>query len=292
MSKTPFMPLWNGDLLADTLEMDATEFGAFMLLIIAQWQRKGESLPSDEKRLQRVARVGRAWPKIWANIQRFFDTDDQGVYSRKCRILFQNVALKTIVNSQNGARGGVAKALKNNNTGLANAKDSLKRNSSISEPEPYIREEPNGSLSFHLSPQPDFVDEISQAIASYNASAEQVGWPKVQAITAARRASMKARLVDSGGLSGWDIALAKARASPHLCGQNDRGWTASFDFLTSQKSFAKLMEGNYDAKHGNSKLSGSGASGTGPTMGDALAFAARRKAAQRSGSAGGGGGFI
>ena len=30
-------------------------------------------------------------------------------------------------------------------------------------------------------------------------------------------------------------------ARPH--GQNDRGWTANFDFLTRQSSFAKLMEG-------------------------------------------------
>jgi uncharacterized protein YdaU (DUF1376 family) len=130
------MPLWNGDILADTLEMDATEFGAFLLLIIAQWQRKGESLPDDQKRLQRVARVGRAWPKVWANIERYFDRDEKGVYSAKCRILHQNVALKTIVNSQNGARGGAAKALIAKETGLANATNSPKRKASISEPYP------------------------------------------------------------------------------------------------------------------------------------------------------------
>jgi uncharacterized protein YdaU (DUF1376 family) len=136
MSKTPFMPLWNGDILADTLEMDATEFGAFLLLIIAQWQRKGESLPDDQKRLQRVARVGRAWPKVWNNIERYFDRDEKGVYSAKCRILHQNVALKTEVNSRNGARGGAAKALRAKETGLANAIKSPQRNAGISESYP------------------------------------------------------------------------------------------------------------------------------------------------------------
>lgn len=110
-------------------------------------------------------------------------------------------------------------------------------------------EEPNGSLSAEPTPIPlPHIDEISEAVSAYNASAEQSGWPKVQKLSQARRSAMKARLKECGGLDGWRIALAKARASPHLCGQNNRGWTANFDFLTSQSSFAKLMEGNYDAQ--------------------------------------------
>ena len=89
-------------------------------------------------------------------------------------------------------------------------------------------------------------DDFQQAVDAYNDAAQQAGWPQVQKLTPARRSAIKARLKDAGGIDGWRFALAKARASPHLCGQNDRGWTASFDFLTSQSSFAKLMEGNYD----------------------------------------------
>ena len=89
-------------------------------------------------------------------------------------------------------------------------------------------------------------DEIQQAVDAYNDAAQQAGWPQVQKLTPARRSAIKARLKDAGGIDGWMFALGKARASPHLCGQNDRGWTASFDFLTRQSSFAKLMEGNYD----------------------------------------------
>lgn len=89
-------------------------------------------------------------------------------------------------------------------------------------------------------------DEIQQAVDAYNDAAQQAGWPQVQKLTPARRSAIKARLKDAGGIDGWMFALGKARASPHLCGQNDRGWTASFDFLTNQSSFAKLMEGNYD----------------------------------------------
>lgn len=139
MSKTPFMPLWNGDFLADTLELDATEIGAYILLIMAQWQRKGRSLPADDKRLQRVARCGRNWPKVWANINRFFDADADGVYSAKCRELFQNAAAKAMANARNGALGGAAKALKTKVATVANATNSPQRNAAI--PEPEIREE-------------------------------------------------------------------------------------------------------------------------------------------------------
>lgn len=137
MSKAPFMPLWVSDFLGDTLDLDASEVGAYLLLLMAQWQREGESLPNDHKKLQRVARCGRNWPKVWESIGRYFDTDENGVYSKRLRLEAQNVAAKREVNAQNGARGGRAKALKNIDAELANAKNPPERNSSIPEPEPY-----------------------------------------------------------------------------------------------------------------------------------------------------------
>lgn len=141
----PFMPLWNGELLADTLDLDATEVGAYILLIIAQWQRKGASLPDDDKRLQRIARAGRNWPKVWARISEFFDTDADGIYSAKGREVFENVAARTIANSQNGARGGAAKALNIKNEALATATVSPQRKPTILEPD--IREEREAKAS-------------------------------------------------------------------------------------------------------------------------------------------------
>jgi len=137
MSKTPFMPLWVSDFLGDTLDLDAAEIGAYMLLLMAQWNRDGNSLPDDQEKLKRVARCGRSWPKIWGNIQRYFSTDENGVYSKRLRLESQNVALKREVNRHNGALGGIAKSLKYNERGVANATNSLERNASIPEPEPY-----------------------------------------------------------------------------------------------------------------------------------------------------------
>lgn len=109
-------------------------------------------------------------------------------------------------------------------------------------------EEPIGSLSADADPaHPIPVDEISLAVSAYRAAAADVGWPDVRSLSKQRRAALAARLREVG-LQGWQDALARARGSPHLTGQNDRGWTASFDFLTRKSSFDRLMEGNYDPR--------------------------------------------
>ena len=97
--------------------------------------------------------------------------------------------------------------------------------------------------------KPKPFDEIARAVTAYNATAEASGWPTVRILSKARRSALAARLREAGGLAGWEAALSKAQASPHCCGENARGWTANFDFLTRQSSFAKLMEGNYDPRH-------------------------------------------
>lgn len=127
----------------------------------------------------------------------------------------------------------------------------LRANPAAAAPEPSgtikePSEEPIGSLSSQVDDMPKSQPELSQAVEAYNLAASESGWPKVQVLSRARRSALAARLRECGGIAGWAAALAKAQASEHCCGQNDRGWTANFDFLTRQSSFAKLMEGNYD----------------------------------------------
>jgi uncharacterized protein YdaU (DUF1376 family) len=120
MSETPFMPLWVSDFLGDTLELDAKEIGAYMLLLMAMWQHKGR-LPNDQKKLQRVARIGRDWPKVWASLERYFDSDGDTISNQRLTKELHKVDAKRAVNAHSGARGGRAKALKNNGAPLANA---------------------------------------------------------------------------------------------------------------------------------------------------------------------------
>lgn len=128
------------------------------------------------------------------------------------------------------------------------------------------------------------IDDFAQAVSAYNATAQDAGWPKVQSISSARRTALKARLDECGGIEGWRLALCKARASPHLCGANDRGWRADFDFLTRQSKFAKLMEGSYDPRPASNQNPTHAAgtvrrAGSGGATVDAFAAVAARYAA-------------
>lgn len=145
------MPLWVSDFLGDTMDLDASEIGAYMLLLMAQWNRDGGSLPNDSEKLKRICRCGRGWPKVWGVLERFFQTDENGIYSKRLRLEAASVASKREVNAQHGALGGKAKALKSKDAGLANATDSLERNASIPEPEPEPQKDGGGEGACEIS---------------------------------------------------------------------------------------------------------------------------------------------
>lgn len=253
MSQAPLMPMFWDAYLADTTHLTTEEHGAYLLLLGAMWRRNGW-VPDDDKDVARILGLTPAkWRKIKERLRGFLTFDQGHITQKNLLKIWENTQEKIAKNRENGARGGRPKSTKNKDLGKANGFVSHNPNETIPEPEPEpdIREEePNGSLSSgddDCGPKP--FDEITEAVAAYNAAADQAGWPQLRILSKQRRASLKARLKECGGLAGWADALNRARGSPHLCGQNDRGWTASFDFLTRQSSFAKLMEGNYDPRN-------------------------------------------
>ncbi|WP_292575840.1 DUF1376 domain-containing protein [Mesorhizobium sp.] len=60
MSSLAWMPIYTGDVLAETAGLSTEEFGTYMLLLFAYWQN-GE-LPNDDIRLARIARLD---PERW-----------------------------------------------------------------------------------------------------------------------------------------------------------------------------------------------------------------------------------
>jgi uncharacterized protein YdaU (DUF1376 family) len=70
--KYPFMPLFLGDLLADTLHFSTQEFGAYMLLIVHAWKHNAKIATKDLRQVTRTSR--HCWCKISQKISQKFDT--------------------------------------------------------------------------------------------------------------------------------------------------------------------------------------------------------------------------
>lgn len=70
-------------------------------------------------------------------------------------------------------------------------------------------------------------------------------YPKVTALSDARRKAIKARL-RSYTLDDFKTVFQIAESSPFLKGANDRNWSANFDWLIKDANFAKVLDGNYN----------------------------------------------
>lgn len=76
--------------------------------------------------------------------------------------------------------------------------------------------------------------------------------PKVRIVTPKREKTLVARLRERS-MEDFAELFKKASASEFLCGENDRGWTANFDWLINETNMAKVLEGNFDNRQGAKK---------------------------------------
>ncbi|EJW90460.1 hypothetical protein EVA_21438 [gut metagenome] len=85
-------------------------------------------------------------------------------------------------------------------------------------------------------------------IQFYNSTMEQSGAtiPKVKSIEGMRKKHVSARIREYGRNAFADM-IRKAAASDFLNGRNERGFTATFDWLIRPANFVKVIEGNYDS---------------------------------------------
>lgn len=67
MTDTIFVQLHIGDFIGDTLDMDATEIGAYWLLLLAHYKNGVMGIPSDEAKLRRITRINDR--RIWARVK-------------------------------------------------------------------------------------------------------------------------------------------------------------------------------------------------------------------------------
>lgn len=120
MAEFPAMPLWTDAYLADTGHLTTLEHGAYLLLLMTMW-RNGGTLPNDDVKLARYARVTRGqWGRIKPTILDFFEVDDEQISQSRltAEMGFVRQKRESAKNSAN------AKWLKTKKTGYANASSS------------------------------------------------------------------------------------------------------------------------------------------------------------------------
>lgn len=76
MAALPYMQLYVADYLADTAHLNATEHGAYLMLLMNYWQR-GKPLPDDDERLAMIARTSvEQWLNIRSTVVEFFSNEN------------------------------------------------------------------------------------------------------------------------------------------------------------------------------------------------------------------------
>lgn len=71
-----------------------------------------------------------------------------------------------------------------------------------------------------------------------------ISFPKMRSLSEARKKAIKARL-NTYTLDDFRTLFENAEASDFLKGNNNRNWTATFDWLIKDSNMAKVLDGNY-----------------------------------------------
>lgn len=70
-----WMPLYVGDYLSNTMHLTTEQHGAYLLLIMAYWD-KGTALPNDDDKLSSICKMSKkVWLKNRSILEEFFDTN-------------------------------------------------------------------------------------------------------------------------------------------------------------------------------------------------------------------------
>lgn len=276
----PWFKFYASDWLAGTRGLTAAETGIYVTLIAMMYER-GESIPRDDARLSRLCGCPKA--SFIRALNALIDegkittvddclSNDRVEKERQCR------AEKSQKARDSAAKKWASHAEKSKQKQQKPDANAEQKSCELDANQiPDTRSQiMDTNVSLSLVPTDAGPGETAQAISLFKEAAEKSGWPIPRVLSKARKSALLARLKECGGIEGWKVALEKAQASAHCCGDNQRGWVLTFDFITAQSSFAKLMEGNYDNRTNNHSPAHSQAD----TGASAIAAAARIRRSQ------------
>ena len=125
----------------------------------------------------------------------------------------------------------------------------------------------DGEISADLDSQGDMEYSTPQAeVVSVNCPYAKIkelyhsiciSFPKIKDITGNRKKAIAARWRTHKSLEIFQELFIIAESSPFLKGENDRNWSADFDWMMKPTNFSKILEHKYDDRSpGETKLTG------------------------------------
>lgn len=124
MADFPSLPLFTDSFISDTVHLDATETGAYIMLLMSAWRTPTNSLPDDDRRLCRYARCSaKQWQRIKPAVMQFWTLTDSGWRQKK----LDKVRRKVEAQRELMSAAGKASALKRQETNSANVAPPLQQ---------------------------------------------------------------------------------------------------------------------------------------------------------------------
>ena len=149
-SKPAAIPLFADAYLADTMHLSTEEHGAYLLMLMAAWRYDDCSLPSDDKKLARVAGLSpRRWGQIKDTILEFWALDGDRIYNARLRKERGYVLQKSESNRENARKRWDAQGTENKQSGSSERIS----DGNAPPPPPIEEEEPYGSPSTPIAPK-------------------------------------------------------------------------------------------------------------------------------------------
>lgn len=92
-------------------------------------------------------------------------------------------------------------------------------------------------------------EELKMVVDFFNRTMSETSSiiPKIRGANGKRATAIKARLREYGIEAVYEV-ITKASVSDFMNGKNNRGWSATFDWIFLPTNFPKVLEGNYDNK--------------------------------------------
>jgi uncharacterized protein YdaU (DUF1376 family) len=273
------MPIYWGDYLKHTMHLSTEEHGAYLLLICHYWQNGGK-IQNNEKIIKNVCKIS---SKKLQNVLAFFEEKEGFLIHTRIDIELVNAVEHKEKQKIRTEAARKAKATKEAATDIVTGIVTGSPSPSPS-PSPSSESKDSSEEREPLAPRIDyklFVDMWNKELSPKH--------PAVRGINDKRKQLIKARLFENlnQDFAEWGLVLEKIKQSSFLGGDNDRGFIATFDWVTTSSNMIKILEGNYDNRgntngnqNGTAYFNGFGQHQSKPTKHQRLREAADRGLAE------------